>query len=224
MQRGKGLGLAIRWVTLVVAVAIGGSCGRTQGGGGGVPTLRSVAGETAGHGTSAGSGGKGQPSEDPPLERGGAPGERPIEKPTRYAGDCTETDRPGTPCTKDTCWSARCGVRFSLTCLDGVWVLGDDSPALELVCSPDEEFVSSLGDLDSGACCAERLPREELGNAHSCSLCPPQEPRDGQACSLADDCSPKLIDCFYRCCCYGTTSWAQCDGQTWHVASNCSSP
>ena len=86
------------------------------------------------------------------------------------------------------------------------------------------ERIYDIGEIDTGACCGEILPKNDVHTeAPSCDLCPQGAPDDGAPCSLPDDCAPSVIDCFYKCCCYGTTIWAQCDGKRWHVATNCSS-
>lgn len=98
----------------------------------------------------------------------------------------------------------------------------DDALAWQLVCPVPSDAVSSLPEITRGACCGSTLPRNELDEPPSCSLCPDEAPRNGDPCSLADDCVPALIDCFYKCCCYGSVTWAQCDGKTWHVPTECS--
>lgn len=137
--------------------------------------------------------------------------------------ECTPSDAPGKPCDASHCLGKRCGVLFQLTCEDGVWRSRDASPAWELVCPVPIETVYGLEDIHQGACCGDTLPRNDvLTEPHSCSSCPDAAPMDGDPCHLPSDCSPPLIDCFYRCCCYGYLTWAQCDGKQWHVATACS--
>jgi hypothetical protein len=114
-------------------------------------------------------------------------------------------------------------VRFDLTCKDDTWDSGDSTLAWELVCPVPSDSVYDVGDIKEGACCGEVLPRNDVySEPPSCDLCPAMAPRDGEPCSLPDDCAPAIIDCFYKCCCYGNVTWAQCDGTEWHVATNCS--
>lgn len=133
---------------------------------------------------------------------------------------CQEADVPGAPCEDPRCHGARCGVRLELNCEGGAWSNRDSSLAWELVCPASDEPIYDVGDVKAGACCGQLLPKST--QPPSCSLCPEAAPDDGALCSLPDDCAPPLIDCFYKCCCYGNTTWAQCDGKRWHVATNCS--
>ena len=110
-----------------------------------------------------------------------------------------------------------------LVCESGAWVTVDSSHASDLVCPEGTESVTSLADITVGACCGELRPRNRAPiEPASCELCPQFAPEAGAPCSLPDDCTPRLIDCFYSCCCYGSTTWAQCDGETWHVTTDCS--
>jgi hypothetical protein len=135
---------------------------------------------------------------------------------------CQDRDVPGAPCQDERCYGTRCGVRFDLLCENGAWSSAGSSLAWELVC-PSAEPIFDIAGIEVGACCAEHLARNDLyTEPQSCELCPPGAPVDGEPCSLPDDCAPAVIDCFYKCCCYGNTTWAQCDGERWHVATNCS--
>lgn len=146
-----------------------------------------------------------------------------IVDPSGAARPCAPQDAPGQPCNAVRCWGDRCGVHFELNCKDGAWDEGDSSLAWELVCPVPSESVYDIGDIEQGACCGSVLPRNDVySEPPSCDLCPAATPRDGDPCSLPDDCAPPIIDCFYKCCCYGNLTWAQCDGQQWHVATNCS--
>ena len=137
---------------------------------------------------------------------------------------CQERDVPGAPCKDPRCYGTRCGVRFDLVCEGGAWRSGDSSLAWELVCPAGSDSIYDIHDIKTAACCREVLPKNDVyTEANSCNLCPADAPDDGASCSLPNDCAPPVIDCFYKCCCYGNTIWAQCDGERWHVATNCSS-
>lgn len=187
----------------------GGDAPPSSGGGGaGQAGSTSVSGATSASGTSG--------SESSP---GGAP----AIDPGVGALHCAPQDEPGSACNFPRCWGDRCGVHFELTCVNGVWDSRGSSLAWELVCPVPGSSVSDVGDIEQGACCGKTLPRNDVhSEPPSCNLCPDLEPRDGEPCSLPDDCAPALIDCFYKCCCYGNVTWAQCDGKQWHVATNCS--
>jgi hypothetical protein len=135
--------------------------------------------------------------------------------------DCIESDRPGEPCSRSLCRGQSCGTPFELACVDGVWTIAGSAAAFEKPCPPGNEHATNIADIVSGACCGAQVPRND--DTASCNLCPEGEPRDGDPCELPADCSPAVIDCFYRCCCYGHTTWAQCDGERWRVETDCSS-
>jgi hypothetical protein len=207
---------------LLVLACLGsiGSCGRaerdepaTQGHVGGGDAPIGGGGESGG-----GDAGRSNATGGIVLAVAGQPSEPAPPKPTKPTGSCGVDDRPGAPCEKPSCGSSRCGVAFHLTCHEGVWVLEKPSAAFELTCAAEDEFSYGLPDLTSARCCGEQRPRAE----GSCELCPTEAPENGDACTLPDDCSPRVLDCFYSCCCYGTTTWAQCDGERWHVATDCS--
>lgn len=211
---------------LLGSLTLVGSCGRTAHD---APAVQnhSDAGSTTSTQGEAGRGGTpgGTASvAGPILSLGGEPSQ-PLEpaKPTREVGTCRSGDLPGEPCLAEAmCWSTRCGVHFELACQAGSWVVDGSSLAFEMVCQPSDEFTYAIRDITTGACCGERGPRNEVTEPQSCELCPGVAPRDGEPCALPDDCNPRIIDCFYDCCCYGTTTWAQCDGESWHVATDCS--
>ena len=114
-------------------------------------------------------------------------------------------------------------MHFDLVCTDGVWSADASLLAWALECPKGNESASEVGDIETGACCGEVLPKNDVyTEPPSCDLCPASAPQDGESCSLPDACAPRIIDCFYKCCCYGSTIWAQCDGQQWHVATDCS--
>lgn len=143
--------------------------------------------------------------------------------PSTASRPCTARDAPGKRCDAPRCLGERCGVRFELFCMEGAWGSGDSSLAWDLVCPVASEPIYDIRDIKQGACCGDVLPRRDLyTEPNSCSLCPEAAPVDGDPCALPDDCKPAIIDCFYKCCCYGNLTWAQCDGQEWHVATNCS--
>lgn len=146
-----------------------------------------------------------------------------LSDPGDVISECTPSDAPGVACSAPRCWGQRCGVRFDLTCKNGIWDSGDSSLAWELVCPVSTDLNNDIRGIDQGACCGELLPRNDVyTEPASCSLCPETTPKEGDACSLPSSCAPAIIDCFYKCCCYGTLTWAQCDGTRWHVATNCS--
>jgi hypothetical protein len=146
-----------------------------------------------------------------------------IVDPAVTSRPCLDRDVPGAACEDPRCWGTRCGVRFDLACEGGAWSSGGSSLAWELSCPAGDEPINDIGELETGACCGKLLPKNDVHTEpNSCSLCPDAAPDDGAACSLPDDCATPIIDCFYRCCCYGDTVWAQCDGKRWHVATNCS--
>lgn len=134
---------------------------------------------------------------------------------------CKQGEMPGSPCDAPQCWGTRCGVDFRLICKDGAWVPGKSPNVWNMVC-PMSEPVPGLDQIRTGACCGQPLPRNSPQEPPSCSECPQTAPMDGEPCSLRDSCAPKLIDCFYKCCCYGFTVWAQCDGRRWRLATSCS--
>lgn len=202
-----------------------GGCGRTAHEESAAPNnggAASAAPATSAAGRGGGAGGA-DAVPGPILSLGGEPSE-PTEpnKPTTAVGTCRTTDLPGEPCEEALCWSSRCGVHFQLACQDGAWVVDGSSLAFEMMCQTSDEFAYDIRDITTGACCNDRIPRNEAREPPSCELCPGVAPRDGEACALPDSCSPRIIDCFYSCCCYGTTTWAQCDGERWHVATDCS--
>jgi hypothetical protein len=215
--------------TLLALLSLPASCGRTSsaaderqappeagsGGSGAMPSASNQGGIALGGSLSTPDAGGRTPS---------AGGGGPIVDPSLPSRPCGPDELPGQPCEDPRCWGTRCGVRFNLACLGGTWTV--DSPALawELVCPPGSESVFSVSEIDKGACCGDLRPRNDVHTEPpSCEYCPEAAPQDGDACGLPDECMPQLIDCFYDCCCYGTTTWAQCDGERWHVATNCSS-
>lgn len=211
-------------ILLVALVAPAASCGRTSDDGGQPPSQSGgtpavgAGGATAGAnqaGAAAASAGAG-----PDQSSAGAPD---VIDPSAPFGACQENDMPGAPCAAGRCYGIRCGVRFELSCKGGAWKRGDSSPAWELACPAGNESVSNVGDIVTGVCCGELLPKNDVySEPPSCNLCPEAAPDDGAPCSLPDECAPSVIDCFYKCCCYGDTIWAQCDGKRWHAATNCS--
>ena len=197
------------------------SCGRTQDSSE-PPPLSGAGNATAGEaGVDSTSGGS-APVTGPILSLGGAPAQPPDPpKPTQAVGTCKTSDVPGEPCEDGICWSTRCGVHFQLACQAGAWVVDGSALAFDVTCQPGDEFVHAIRDLTNGACCNDWRPRNNGGEPPSCELCPAETPREGDACSLPGDCSLP-IDCFYSCCCYGDLTWAHCDGERWHVATECS--
>jgi hypothetical protein len=197
-------------LSLLVLVSVAASCdgsSRNEG---------QPSAESAGTGGSAGVGG----SAGAGASSAGAPA---IDIPPS-SPRCLAQDAPGAPCGYPACWGTRCAIRFDLTCDGGVWSARDSTLAWDLVCPAGNDSVNSLGDIEMGACCGELLPKNDLHTEPpSCDLCPGDAPDDGDPCSLPDDCAPAVIDCFYKCCCYGNTTWAQCDGTRWRVVTNCSS-
>ena len=194
---------------LAAVLVLGASCGRTShdaigsGGAGAADATNSSSGKSGAESTPA-----------------GAPA---IIDPSGAARPCVPQDAPGQPCDAERCWGSRCGVPFMLTCHEGTWESADSSPAWELVCPAPPESVYDIDDIKQGACCGSLLPRNDVySEPPSCGLCPDTAPQDGDLCSLPNDCAPAVIDCFYKCCCYGDLIWAQCDGKAWHVATNCS--
>jgi hypothetical protein len=147
----------------------------------------------------------------------------PLVDPTLPSRPCGPDELPGQPCEDLRCWGTRCGVHFNLACVAGTWAVDYPALAWELVCPTGNESIYDLGEIDIGACCGDLRPRNDVDTQPpSCEHCPEAAPQDGDACRLLDDCMPQLIDCFYDCCCYGNMTWAQCDGERWHVATNCS--
>lgn len=176
-------------------------------------------------------------SEPPDIPSGGASaagssgtsGSQPLSSgaPSIQVGDdgrpCQPEDVPGQPCDTARCWGNRCGIHFELTCEEEAWDSGSYGTAWELVCPVTSGSIFGIDAIEEGACCGETLSRNDVyTEPQSCSLCPDAAPRDGDPCSLPSDCAPPIIDCFYKCCCYGNLTWAQCDGTEWHVATNCS--
>ena len=145
---------------------------------------------------------------------------------------CTAKPRAGDHCANanETCGSQHCGVSRALRCTGGVWIQeslswqGDSTP-WDFDCSAQAE---SSGDLcqNEAQCCGETVA-EPTGCSLTggCKLCPDQQPADGTACQLPAACdgsgARQVIDCYYPCCCYGTVTWAQCNGERWHVYSTC---
>jgi hypothetical protein len=200
--------LLLSWVVVLAA-----SCGRTAHDVGEKPAPSQSAGE-ASHGLPPSQAGSGTSS-------AGAP---PTIDPIGVTRPCAPSDAPGEPCDGSGCWGRRCGVRFDLTCKGGTWDSGPSVLAWQLACPVPGDSVHDIGDIEQGACCAEVLPRNDVySEPPSCDLCPQAAPQDGEPCSLPAECAPPMIDCFYKCCCYGSLTWAQCDGERWHVATNCSS-
>ena len=218
-------------LVLLALVAAVGSCGRTShddgqpsSPSGGMSPSTTTAGAAAVAGTIAGANDAGSAAAhggtSSDVSSAGAPG---ISDPSTTSRSCDETDVPGAPCKDARCYGTRCGVRFNLACKGGAWSSGDSSLAWELVCPVGNEPIYDIGELKTGACCGELLPKNDVyTEPPSCNLCPEGAPVDGAPCSLPEDCAPPVIDCFYKCCCYGNTIWAQCDGKRWHVATNCS--
>jgi hypothetical protein len=139
--------------------------------------------------------------------------------------ECGPADLPGAPCTPGTCFGTRCGIRFDLECTAGEWQvrrLDGESTAWDFVCPPENEPVFDLSQITRGQCCGEPGRGTELPPSEGCGYCPETAPNDQDSCALPADCSPRIVDCFYSCCCYGTVTWAQCDGERWHVTTNCS--
>jgi len=211
---------------LLALVALAASCGRTSNdegqapsqSGGALPTAGSTAGAAGGQqgGSTMAKGGA-----ESSVSSAGAPE---VTDPSGTSRPCEEGDVPDAPCEDSRCWGTRCGVRFDLICKDGVWSSADSPLAWELVCPVSDEAIYDVRDIKMGACCGELLAKNDVHTEPpSCNLCPEAAPNDGSPCSLPSDCAPAIIDCFYKCCCYGTTTWAQCDGERWHVATNCSS-
>jgi hypothetical protein len=143
------------------------------------------------------------------------------------SGDGCPTDAPtpGAPCEAGLCRYTTCGVEASYFCNDGSWSDGmvacreidsfDSCPFGPFACVTPETDLAHRESI----CCGEY--------ASECSACPEVAPEPGTPCAPTDECSqgdlPVLMNCFYSCCCYGDTTWAQCDGSVWRVTSNCSS-
>lgn len=208
---------------LLAGIVLIGSCGHTTNDDPGDRPPDDASEATAGEAGRSGMVGDAEPTTGPILSLGGTSGQPPDPpKPTRGVGTCHAADLPGQPCQDGTCWSARCGVRFQLACQAGTWIVDGSALAFDMVCQPEDEFTSAITDITTGACCSDWRPRNNPAEPPSCELCPAETPRDGEACSLPSDCSVPILDCFYDCCCYGTMAWAQCDGQHWRVATDCS--
>ena len=213
---------------LLALAAPAAGCGRTSHDdaptplGGAAPSTHTAGAAAVGGTTSANQAGSGAASGGTSSDVSSA-GASEITDPTTSLS-CQETDVPGAPCEDARCYGTRCGVRFDLVCKGGAWSTGDSSLAWELVCPATDEPIYDIGGIKAGACCGELLPKNDVHDEPpSCNLCPQAAPDDGAPCSLPDDCAPPVIDCFYDCCCYGNTTWAQCDGKRWRVATNCSS-
>lgn len=211
---------------LLALVALAVSCGRTSNdegqrpsqSGGALPSAGSTAGGAGAHqgGSKMESGGTASN-----VSSSGAPE---VTEPSATWRPCRAADVPDAPCEDSRCGGTRCGVSFELICKDGAWSSASSPLAWELVCPVKDEAVYDIRDIKAGACCGELLAKNDVyTEPPSCNLCPEAAPNDGSPCSLPSDCAPAVIDCFYKCCCYGTTTWAQCDGERWHVATNCSS-
>jgi len=185
------------------------NCGRAEHDAGEMPLPSQAAGEPSTAGTS----GSATSSAGAPAIIDTIGGPRP----------CSPSDTPGERCENLRCWGKRCGVRFDLTCKDGAWDRGESTLAWELSCPVPIDSVYDVGDIQQGACCGAVLPRNDVyQEPPSCNLCPQAAPQNGEPCSLPAECAPPIIDCFYKCCCYGDLTWAQCDGERWHVATTCS--
>ena len=153
---------------------------------------------------------------------------------------CTGNEQLGEACNFDCqvdaassdalgCWGRHCGITSYLVCVDGSWQIrqatqGGSTP-WDFACAPDQQGAVEIASITRGQCCGE-----PVSNAvpSECRYCPADAPVDGAACNLPGTCNsdagaPTVIDCFYTCCCYGSVTWAQCDGQRWHVTTDCSS-
>jgi hypothetical protein len=147
---------------------------------------------------------------------------------------CTSEARPGDGCDPlgdvGGCGVFHCGARSTLDCRDGHWELQPqswqhESSPLDFVCGPEQ---AEARDFCTGQvqCCGRPVQQaSECPVEGGCELCPPTEPRDGAACTLPTACdgqaAPRVIDCYYKCCCYGQATWAQCDGERWHLNTQC---
>lgn len=146
---------------------------------------------------------------------------------------CSSQPRPGDRCdtaASEQCFTANCGARNLLECAGGAWQLvgldwqGASSP-FDFQCAPEDEAATDYCQ-NHVQCCG--LPLAEASGCPiegGCGLCPAEEPVEGTPCSLPSACDgyegPRVLDCFYPCCCYGEATWAQCDGSTWHLNTNC---
>jgi hypothetical protein len=147
---------------------------------------------------------------------------------------CDAEPRPGDACRagSEPCGQRRCGVARSLECVTGEWALqplswqGASSP-WDFEC--DAEAIDTAGGICEvqAQCCGQPVA-QATGCAleGGCALCPEDEPVDGAPCELPAACdgtnAPRVLDCYYPCCCYGTATWAQCSGERWHVHTSCS--
>ncbi|HET9952963.1 MAG TPA: hypothetical protein VFQ61_00595 [Polyangiaceae bacterium] len=191
----------------------GGTSANTTGASANTAGVTAAAGGAGGAATSIG----GMTQE---VIQAGAPTTLDPSTPSRA---CSEGDVPGAQCEDPHCFGRRCGVRVDLVCRNGSWKNLNSSLAWDLTCPRGNEGVTDVGEIVTGACCGEELPKNDVfTEPPSCNLCPDAAPNDGDSCSLPNDCAPAIIDCFYECCCYGETIWAQCDGKRWRVATNCS--
>lgn len=210
-------------LTSLLLIALAASCGRTsnhegqstsQSGGAAAGVASTAEGGAAPHaGSTAETGGT-----PPNMSSAGTPE---ISEPSTASRPCQSGDVPDAPCEDSRCWGTRCGVRFDLVCQHGAWSSADSPLAWELVCPVVDEAIYDVGNIEIGACCGDVLPKNNYSDPPSCNLCPEGAPQDGSPCSLPDECTPPIVDCFYKCCCYGNTIWAQCDGERWRVATNC---
>jgi hypothetical protein len=168
-----------------------------------------------------------------PAAAGSGAGTAPVVA-IRDAGEsvpCTPDTRPGQACDEPYCQPVQCGVQGQLECIDGTWApLGapnasaaDISP-WSFQCEGDagSGFCSLVGQ-----CCGDPSASSGCPTENGCRFCPATQPIDGEPCTLPAACDGhsglKVIDCYYRCCCYGGPAWAQCDGERWRISSNCSS-
>jgi hypothetical protein len=150
---------------------------------------------------------------------------------------CTGSEKAGEACSSSCdadspdapwCLARHCGVVGHLVCVEGIWELlghteGTTTP-WDFVCAPEEEGAYGITEITQGQCCGARV--SSATDPLECRYCPAAAPVDGSSCNLPAECggdaSSRIIDCFYRCCCYGHRKWAQCDGQRWHVVTDCS--
>jgi hypothetical protein len=171
-------------------------------------------------------------SEAPPQDSGTDAAQE-LDAHVDNAVPCSAETRPGDACDSTLgaeCSVTHCGVRRPLSCSDGAWALApsswqSESSPFDFVCTPEADESTDFCE-NTPQCCGQELEDPSACALEGgCELCPAEEPVDGAPCTLPPACDgqpePRVIDCYYECCCYGSATWAQCDGERWHIDSNC---